>query len=225
MGGPSQHFIKEHQRQKEQANEANSEPNSQDSSDENAEDDKGSNKDEDEDMNEDDSDSDQEEDAEEEKAQSGGSNNEESGSKNSRSGQSSSKTSKLSERQDDFLLCDKCMRVSKLAKNDGMFAHGEFANIILGNTSIEEYLVNVKYKWSTTRKLYGMMEYDFRVMATWEFSIFEHIMLYRFWYKFIEQSSKNKLHTDLYKDLLDKSQVHMVHNQELDTVILKKLRD
>lgn len=97
------------------------------------------------------------------------------------------------------------MRVSKLAKNGFAFAQGEFAKIILGNSTIDEFLATVTNKCSTTKKLYGISQYDFRVLANWEFSIFEHVMLYRFWYKMLEQAARNKLHIDLYKDMLDKS--------------------
>lgn len=110
------------------------------------------------------------------------------------------------------MLCEKCMRVSKLAKNGYNFAQGEFAKIILGTSSIDEFLATVTNRCSTSKKLYGISQYDFRLLATWEFSFFEHILLYRFWYKMLEQASYNKLHCDLYKDLLDKSQVHMIHN-------------
>ena len=54
----------------------------------------------------------------------------------------SSKTS--SERQDAFLLCEKCMRISKLAKNGFNFAQGEFAKIILGTSTIDEFLATAK---------------------------------------------------------------------------------
>ena len=117
------------------------------------------------------------------------------------------------------------MRTSKLTKNGYVFLQGEFAKVILGNSTIDEFLATVNNRCSTSRKLYGMSQYDFRVLASWEFTIFEHVMLYRFWYKILEQAARNKLHVDLYRDLLDKSQVHVIHNQDLDSLILKKLHE
>ena len=52
---------------------------------------------------------------------------------------------------------------------------------------------------------------DFRTMGTWEFSIFEHVMLYRFWYKIAEQTASRKLHEELYQEVLDKNQVHILN--------------
>ena len=34
--------------------------------------------------------------------------------------------------------------------------------------------------------LHGIVDYDFRRMASYEFNLFEHIILYKFWYKILE---------------------------------------
>ena len=46
-------------------------------------------------------------------------------------------------------------------------------------------------------------------MSTYEFSIFEHVMLYKFWYKLLEQAYRRKLHIDLYNLLLDLNSTHL----------------
>lgn len=50
-------------------------------------------------------------------------------------------------------------------------------------------------------------------------------MLYRFWYKLLEQALERKLHIQLFKDLLAKSQVHIFNNQNLVSKIQKKLKE
>jgi hypothetical protein len=64
-----------------------------------------------------------------------------------------------------------------------------------------------------------------RTFGTSEFSIFEHVLLYKFWYKLCEQAYRRKLHEDLYRDLLEKQQVHLIHNQTLENSVNKKLRE
>jgi hypothetical protein len=62
-----------------------------------------------------------------------------------------------------------------------------FAEIILNQKTIEDLLPFINDNWSTATKLIDMVPaFDFRTMGTWEFSIFEHIMLYRFWFKIVE---------------------------------------
>ena len=77
------------------------------------------------------------------------------------------------------------MKFSKLARQ-GKSGEGEFANIILGNSTIDDYLTNKKDNWSTNTDLQGITEYDFRTMSSYEFNLFEHMLLYRFWYKILE---------------------------------------
>jgi hypothetical protein len=110
---------------------------------------------------------------------------------------------------DDFLLCEKCLQMSGQMINQNGFC---MADIILGKRNIESWLPYVHENWSTTIKLYEIAPYDFRTFGTCEFSIFDHILLYKFWYKIMEQAYKRKLHEDLYKDLLDKNQVHLLYN-------------
>ena len=44
-------------------------------------------------------------------------------------------------------------------------------------------------------------------------------MMYKFWYKLLEQALDRKLHVQLFKDLLAKSQVHIFNNQNLTAKI------
>lgn len=86
----------------------------------------------------------------------------------------------------------------------GKFGEGEFANVILGNHTLDDYLTNKRDNWSTNVNLQGIVDYDFRTMPSYEFNIFDHIILYKFWYKILEQAIKKKLHVELYKNLLEK---------------------
>lgn len=79
------------------------------------------------------------------------------------------------------------------------------AEIIFGAKTIDDLLPYVCNNWSTAKKLYNLSPYDFRTFSTNEFSIFEHVFLYKFWYKILEQSLKRKLHEDLYRDILEKA--------------------
>lgn len=100
------------------------------------------------------------------------------------------------------------MEVNKLSK-------GALADVILGKKTIEHFLPSFQDGWSSSKKLKLIPQCDFRTKGTYEFSIFEHVMLYRFWFKLMQQSLEKKLHDHLYKDLLDKSQVHIFNNQDL----------
>ena len=62
-------------------------------------------------------------------------------------------------------------------------------------------------------------------MSTYEFSIFEHVMLYKFWYKLLEQAYRRKLHIDLYNQLLDLNSTHLFNIQHLQSLTQKKLSD
>ena len=45
--------------------------------------------------------------------------------------------------EQDFLLCEKCIRISRLTRTRyNELGEGEFANIILGKKSIDDYLTN-----------------------------------------------------------------------------------
>jgi len=85
------------------------------------------------------------------------------------------------------------------------------ADIILNSKHLDDMLPYVCNNWSTAKRLHDIPPYDFRTYGTYEFSIFEHVLFYKFWYKTLEQALKKKLHVDLYRDLLEKSQVHMMH--------------
>lgn len=134
----------------------------------------------------------------------------------------------LSRKNDqDFLLCEKCLRVSRLTRTlNEELGEGEFADIILGKKSIDDYLTN-KYTsevngqlWSTAKTMQKMWpDYDLRTMDTWELTIFEHYMLFRFWFKILEQAVDRKLSASLYKDLLARQQVHMINCQDLELLI------
>ena len=122
------------------------------------------------------------------------------------------------EKQDDFLLCEKCIEFNRLSKS-------AIADVILGKKTIENYLPSFQDGWSSSKKLKLLPQCDFRTKATFEFSIFEHMMLYRFWFKLMQQSLEKKLHEELYKDLLNKSQVHILNNQDLVLLIQKKQKE
>ena len=80
-----------------------------------------------------------------------------------------------------------------------------FADIVLNFKNLEQLLPYVCDNWSTAKNLLEVPSLDFRTFGTSEFSIFEHVLLYKFWYKLCEQSYRRKLHEDLYRDLLDKN--------------------
>ena len=79
------------------------------------------------------------------------------------------------------------------------------SDIIMGTKKIDNLLPYIYEDWSTAVKLFDLAPYDFRTFGTYQFSIFEHVFLYKFWYKILDQASKRKLHEELYRDLLDKN--------------------
>ena len=106
------------------------------------------------------------------------------------------------EKQDDFLLCEKCLRMSEQLNSKET---SWMSDILLNCKTIDDLLPFVCDGWSTARRLIELPPYDFRTFGTSEFSFFEHVMLYKFWYKVLEQSYRKKLHEELYRDLLDKN--------------------
>ena len=77
-----------------------------------------------------------------------------------------------------FLICDKCMTFNEASKG--------LLEVILNRKTIDDFLLVLEGNWSQVRNLYGHPNCDFRNMSTYEFSIFEHVMLYKFWYKLLE---------------------------------------
>lgn len=124
------------------------------------------------------------------------------------------------EEEDDLQLCKKCAQMSKLLTSK---ENSCMSDILLNRKTIDNLLPYVCDNWSTAKKIQCL--YDFRSMGTCEFTLFEHIILYKYWYKLITQSSKRKLHCDLYRDLLDKNQVHLVHSQRVESKVYSKLKE
>lgn len=105
------------------------------------------------------------------------------------------------EKSDDFLLCSKCIKMSILTKQGG-----GFSDIIMNTKTVENFFPPGTYdkelSISIALKLHNLPPHDLRTMASHELSIFEHILLYRFWYKILEQCYRRKCHEVLYKDML-----------------------
>lgn len=106
------------------------------------------------------------------------------------------------EKSDDFLLCSKCIKMSQLTKT----GCGGFADILLNTKTVENFFepgtFHKEYSVSIAQKLINLKAHDFRTMPSYELTIFEHVLLYRFWYKLIEQCYRRKCHEDLYQVLL-----------------------
>ena len=68
--------------------------------------------------------------------------------------------------------------------------------------TIDNLLPYVHDNWSTASEFYDWPPYDFRLNASYEFTIFEHVLLYRLWYKLMEQAYKRKLTEELYCQIL-----------------------
>ena len=100
-----------------------------------------------------------------------------------------------------FLICDKCMTFNEASKG--------LLDVILYRKTIDEFLLVLEGNWSQVKSLHGHPNCDFRNMSTYEFSIFEHVMLYKFWYKLLEQAYRRKLHVDLYNYLLELNSTHI----------------
>lgn len=105
------------------------------------------------------------------------------------------------EKGEDFLLCDKCMKFSDLLNSETSW----MTDILLNRKNIDDLLPYICENWSTAKRLTEIPVYDFRTFGTQEFNIFEHVLLYKYWYKILEQAYRRKLHEDLYRDLLDKN--------------------
>lgn len=102
------------------------------------------------------------------------------------------------------------------------------ADILLSNKSVEDFFppgtYHKQYPLSIAQKLTNCGAHDFRSMATYEFNVFEHVMLHRFFYKLLEQCYRRKCHEDLYLDLLQKSSVHIFNTRTLDQAVNRKLK-
>jgi hypothetical protein len=103
--------------------------------------------------------------------------------------------SKTSDKQDFFLLCAKCIKVSRLLNKSESKG---FSEIILQKMTIDDLLPYVHDNWSTASEFHDFPPHDFRLNASYEFTIFEHVLLYRLWYKLMEQAHKRKLTEELY---------------------------
>lgn len=97
----------------------------------------------------------------------------------------------IDDEEDDFLLCSKCVQMSNLTSTydhqDSML--GVFSDILLNRKNIDHFLPGdyiCSESMSTSRKLIGLPPHDFRMYASYEFSLFEHVVLYKFWYKLLE---------------------------------------
>ena len=60
------------------------------------------------------------------------------------------------------------------------------ADILLGSVTIDALLPYVCDSWSTSKKLVNIAPFDFQTLPFNEFSLFEHILLYKFWYKILD---------------------------------------
>ena len=127
------------------------------------------------------------------------------------------------EKTEDFLICEKCMKYS--LQLNGQTNQPRMADILLGSVTIDALLPYVCDSWSTSKKLVNIAPFDFQTLPFNEFSLFEHILLYKFWYKILDQSLQRKLHEDLYKNILEKSQVHIVNCQNVENRVVKKVME
>jgi len=96
-----------------------------------------------------------------------------------------------SEIDEDFLLCEKCIQLNKLTaqpKTDKPIAlQGEIADVIFNQKTIDDFLPGlIKGYWNSSKSLTGISPHDFRTFDTYELSMFEHIILFRFWHKILE---------------------------------------
>ena len=76
--------------------------------------------------------------------------------------------------------------MSQLTKNGS----GGLADILLNTKTVENFFppgtFHKEYTISIAQKLINLKAHDFRAMASYELNIFEHVLLYRFWYKLVE---------------------------------------
>ena len=61
--------------------------------------------------------------------------------------------------------------------------NSSISEILLNRKTIDNLLPYVCDNWSTAKKIQSL--YDFRSMGTCEVTLFEHILLYKYWYKLI----------------------------------------
>ena len=108
----------------------------------------------------------------------------------------------ISDKQEDFLICAKCIKMSRLLNKSESKG---FSEIILQKMTIDHLLPYTHDNWSTAVEFHDFPPHDFRLNASYEFSIFEHVLLYRLWYKIMEQAQKRKLNEELYREILQQS--------------------
>ena len=124
------------------------------------------------------------------------------------------------------------MRFSRLTRTKHQEkGEGDIAAIILGSKTIEDFLPNKHGKgcsaafWSTAKTLSDMCpEHDFLSLETTEFNVFEHFLLYRFWYKILQQAYERRLSVELYRDMLAKKQACMMTFDKVEDLVRRKMR-
>jgi len=125
---------------------------------------------------------------------------------------------------EDFLLCHKCIQLNRLTTQGKpekqLPLHGEFADVLFNLKTIDDFLPGlIRGEWNSSPSLVGLSPHDFRNFASFDMSLFEHILFYRFWYKLMEQALSRKLSERMFRELLNRSQVYLMNNQALNVKI------